>query len=243
MVTLAVGVGLVVALAGMAIAGLASDRYLPELDDARTDILLSDAAKWALFGLLCLVVVVGEGRPLSSLTGVRLAVPSFVAVVVTGVGVLFAANLLTAPVFDRLGVGGLGEGLDQFVSLSTPHRLFVALTAGVTEEALFHGYAIERLLELTGSPLLAGTASFLAFTFGHVVGWDRGAVARIAVPALVTTALYLLVRDVVALMAIHALNDAVGLLLVDRLADGGAGPPASAATADADSSDGAGPTQ
>ncbi|ELZ73785.1 CPBP family intramembrane metalloprotease [Haloferax sp. Atlit-10N] len=213
MVTVAVLGGLAVALFGMAVAGLLADRYLSEPDDLRADLLVSDANKWAVFALLCGYVLVVEGRPLSSMTGRSLDPLAFVAVVGGGVFLLFAANAVTTPVFDRLGVGGLDEGMTGLASLSVRHRLFVAGTAGVTEQVLFHGYAVERLLELTGSPLLAGGVSFAAFTASHAVGWERGAVARIAVPALLTTVVYLLVRDVVALACIHALNDAVGLLL------------------------------
>ncbi|KAB1192815.1 CPBP family intramembrane metalloprotease [Haloferax sp. MBLA0076] len=211
--------GLFIALAGVSLVGVAIDRYVPDPGDPRADLVLSDTGKWGVFLTLCAYVVVVEGRPLSSLTGRTLDPLSFVAVVGGGVFVLFAASVLTAPVFDRVGIGDLGDGMSQLASLSVRHRLLVAFTAGVTEEALFHGYAIERLLEATGSPLLAGSVSFVAFTASHALGWDRGAVARIAVPALLTTVMYLLVRDVVALMAIHALNDAAGLLLARRIQD------------------------
>ncbi|AFK17833.1 hem operon protein [Haloferax mediterranei ATCC 33500] len=211
--------GLVVALGGMSIVGLVTDRYLSEPDNLRTDLLVSDANKWVVFALLCSYVILVEGRQLSSMTGRALDPLSFVAVVGGGVFALFAANALTAPLFDRFEVGGLGNDMSEFTSLSIRHRLFVAATAGITEEVLFHGYAIERLLDVTGSPLIAGGVSFVAFTASHAVGWDRGAVARIAVPALLTTVMYLLVRDVVVLVAIHALNDAVGLLLVGSVRD------------------------
>ncbi|KAB1197635.1 MULTISPECIES: type II CAAX prenyl endopeptidase Rce1 family protein [Haloferax] len=211
--------GLTIALAGLSLVGVGVDRYLPDIDDPRTDLLVSDLSKWGVFALLCGYVVLVEGRPLSSLSGRSLDPLSFVAVVGGGLAVLFVASVATAPFFDRIGVGDLDGGLSQLGSLSLRHRLFVALTAGVTEEALFHGYAIERLLEATGNPLLAGGVSFAAFTASHAMGWNRGAVVRIAVPALLTTVIYLLVRDVVALMAIHALNDAAGLLLVRSTPD------------------------
>ncbi|ELZ95202.1 hem operon protein [Haloferax mucosum ATCC BAA-1512] len=219
MVSVEVLGGLAIALGGMSAVGLVTDRYLSEPDDFRADLLVSDANKWIVFALLCSYVVFVEGRSLSSMTGRTLDPLSFVAAVGGGVVVLFAANAVTAPLFDRFGVGSLDDDIADFTSLSVRHRLFVATTAGITEEVLFHGYAIERLLELTGSPLLAGGVSFLAFAASHAVGWDREAVARIAVPALLTTAMYLLVRDVVVLVAIHALNDAVGLLLAGSVRD------------------------
>ncbi len=201
----------------MPAVSLVTDRIGIEGDDFRADLLVSDASKWAVFLLLCGFVVFVEGRPLSSISGRSLDPLAFVAAVGGGVILLFAASAVATPIFERFGIGGVNDEMTRFGSLSVPHRLGVAATAGITEEALFHGYAIERLLEATGSPLIAGSISFVAFTLGHVVGWDRDSVVRIAVPALVTTLFYLLIRDVVALMAIHALNDAVGLLLAGSI--------------------------
>ncbi|SEK98122.1 CPBP family intramembrane glutamic endopeptidase [Haloferax larsenii] len=215
--------GLAIALAGMPFAGLVVSRYRASPPDTRRDLLASDAVKWLLLAVLCGYVVFVEGRPLSSMTGRSFDPSSFAIIVVTGTIVLFTASAVTTPLFNRFGVGGLEGEMSQLTSLSRRQRIFVAVTAGVTEEALFHGYAIERLLELTGNPLLAGGISFVAFTLGHAVGWNRGAVARIAVPALLTTVLYLIVRDVVALMAIHSLNNVASLLLAGAIATDSSG--------------------
>ena len=184
--------------------------------------------KWVIPGLL-LVIVALEGNSLASI-GWRIdSVERLIFQIGVGLAVMLGMNILFSPLWARVGDGGesLAAGLGTFASLSIPERLFVALTAGATEETAFHGYALERLLALTGNVPLSGGIAFLAFTLGHTGDtWDRDAVARIAQPALVTTLLYLWFRSLPVLIAIHALNDAVGLLLADRFVvpDDGGGP-------------------
>lgn len=222
-------VGLVVALVGFELldrlrravtalsdpAGDASTRDRP-----RATALREHLWKWTIPAVL-LGVVALEGETLASI-GWRVASPEqLVSQITVGLAAMLGVNIATAPLWATVGDGGesLAAGLGAFAALSVPERLFVAITAGATEETAFHGYALERLLALTGSPPLAGGVSFLAFTLGHAGDtWDRDAVIRIAQPALVTTLLYLWFRSLPALIAIHALNDAVGLLLAERYA-------------------------
>lgn len=163
-----------------------------------------------------------EDRSLSSI-GLRSHSPRrFVVRTVVSLVVFLGANAIIEPLTDHIGEGneGLEEGLGSFAAFSIPERLFVAFTAGVTEEIMFRGYAMERLEELTGSSVIAGTISTAAFSFGHLSEtWDRSAVLRITAPWMILTVLYSRVRDLFASIAAHALNDAIGLLLADRYAD------------------------
>lgn len=208
--------GLLVALAGFELL----DRGRERLGWTGGGELSDHVWKWAVPAAL-LVVVAAEGETLASVGWRVGTVGEFVGDVAVGLAAMLGANLLMAPVWARVGDGGesLLEGIRTFASLSVPERLFVAFTAGATEEFAFHGYAVERLLALTGSYPLAGFVSFLAFTLGHHgETWDRHAVVRIAQPALVTTLLYLWFRSLPVLVAVHAVNDAVGLLVVGQYA-------------------------
>lgn len=136
--------------------------------------------------------------------------------------VLLGANIVTEPFWDRIGEGnkGLEEGISSYATFSIPELLFIALTAGVTEEFMYRGYAMERLTKLTGSSLFAGTVSASAFMLAHLGDiWDESATLRIAQPTVILTVLYPRVRTVSTLITAHALNDAVGLLLADRYTD------------------------
>jgi membrane protease YdiL (CAAX protease family) len=201
-------------------------------DERDTADIRDHAWKWAIPACL-LVVVAVEGATLASIGWRGESPVTFLRRVVVGVGVLFGLNVLSIPFWTRVGDRGesLAAGLGGFAALSVPERLFVAATAGATEETAFHGYTVERLLALTGSLPLAGGVGFAAFTLGHLgATWDRHAVARIAQPALVTTLLYLHFRSLPVLIAIHAVNDAVALLSAERFAaragggDAGSGP-------------------
>ena len=227
--SLLTAVGLVVALAGFRLLDLGRRAVGPWDPDssgpaARGSVatdLRAHAWKWAIPGCLLLLVAV-EGRPLASI-GWRIESPATAfRQVAFGLVALFGLHLLLAPLWTRVGDRGdsVAAGLEGFATLSIPERLFVAVTAGATEETAFHGYAIERLLALTGSVSLAGGVGFAAFAVGHLGDtWDRHAVARIAQPALVTTLLYLQFRSLPVLIAIHAVHDAAVLLLVERFAE------------------------
>ena len=232
-------VGLVVALAGFrlldrtrrAVGRRRNTAERPDRGRSAPVDLREHAWKWAIPACLLGLLLV-EGASLASI-GWRMGSPAtFLRRVGVGLVALFGVNVLSIPLWTRVGDRGasLAAGLGAFASLSVPERVFVAITAGATEETAFHGYAIERLLALTGSVPLAGGVSFVAFTLGHLGGaWDRHAVVRIAQPALVTTVLYLQFRSLPVLIAIHTLHDAVALLLAGRFAardggDGGSGP-------------------
>lgn len=205
--------GLVVALVGFESLHRLQERF------GRTDGTLADHAwKWVVPALVVLVVV-AEGKSFASIGWHVESAWTLLWQVGVGLAAMLGSNLFLAPLWARVGDGGesLAEGIGSFASLSVTERLFVAATAGVTEEIPYHGYAVERIAALTGSLPLAGVVSFLAFTLGHLgETWDRQAVLRIAQPALVTTLLYLWFRSLPALIAIHALNDAIGLLVADR---------------------------
>ena len=174
-----------------------------------------------------------EDESLSSVGWRSLSARRFAAETAAGLVVMLGANVVMGPVFERIesaeteegtdeGSGGVEAGIGSFAVFSVPERLFIAFTAGATEELLFRGYATERLLSLTGSRFLAGIVPTVVHTWGHLGGtWDRSAVLRIAQPGLLTGALYLRVRNLPVLVAVHALNDTIGLLLADRYTDDG----------------------
>ena len=225
---------LLTTLAGLALA-FAGPHLVPKLlsrggvDDALAsagadDVLISDCYKWlATLALLGWVVAV-EGRPLGSLTGRRLDTAVFLGVVVAGVAGMFAVSAAIPVVFDRLGLEGIEATMEQLSDRSIGGILVTAVTAGVTEELLYRGYAIERLIEVTGSPLFAGALSVVAFGVAHYGEyWERDQTLQITISGAVLVSLYLLTRSVLALIAIHAIHDMLGMLLTKRYAKSDAG--------------------
>lgn len=206
-------VGLVVSLFGFRLLRPLTD-HLDEADPRR------HAAKWLPAILVAAYVNIVEGRDAASL-GVRWDGPRpFLKRVALGFGAMLGANIVLGPVHERLGTEELAEGMEAFGDTGLLGKLFIAATAGVTEELLFRGYALERLDELTDSRLVAAVVTTLAFVLGHKgETWGWKSVLQIAQPAVIVTALYLRFRDLLALMTIHALNDAVGLVFAGKIFD------------------------
>ena len=92
--------------------------------------------------------------------------------------------------------------------------VFAAITAGVVEETLFRGYALERLGELTGSYTLAGICTLAIFALIHLPFWGWGPVVAFLIGGVVSTAFYVWRHDLMALIVAHALTDTLGLLLL-----------------------------
>lgn len=214
-------------LAGLALA-FVGPRLLPKLlnggglngmltSAGADDVLISDCYKWLTAVALLGWVVVVEGRPLGSVTGRRLTPVVFLGVVVAGVAGMFAVSAAIPVVFDRLGLGSIEATMEQLGERSVSAILFTAVTAGVTEELLYRGYAIERLVELTGNPLFAGALSMGAFGAVHYGEyWERDQVLQITLSGAVLVGLYLQTRSLLALIAIYAIHDALGMLLTKR---------------------------
>lgn len=184
------------------------------------DVLVSDCYKWlAAAALLCWVRFV-EGHPLGSVSGPRLEPLVLAGVVVAGVAVMFAVSAAIPVLADRLGLGGVEGTIGRLSERSTAALLFTALTAGAVEELLYRGYAIERLAEVTGSSLLAGGISIVAFGAVHYGEyWGRDQTLQITVSGAVLVGLYLVTRSLPALILIHAIHDALGMLLTKRYAE------------------------
>jgi len=211
-------VGIAFSLVGLRLLQPLSDRF----DE---DALARHALKWLPAGLLLAYSRLVEGRELESV-GIRWdGLGPYLRRVVVGTVVLLGANLVLQPLQERLpGSDTFEAELAQFTAFSLPERVFIAVTAGVTEELLFRGYATERLEELTGSRLAAAgipTAVFVVLHRGEQWSWTS--VARMAQPAVITAGLYLRFRDLLALATIHALNDIVGLVFAERFTDQSAG--------------------
>jgi membrane protease YdiL (CAAX protease family) len=177
--------------------------------------------KWLLPVAVAGYVVFVEGRTLASIGWTFAGPVPFAYHTAVGVAVLLGSAILLSPLWEYLGTAGdMSEGMAEFTDLDTAGRLFVAGSAGVTEEPPFRGYTIERVAALTGSPLVAAAASLVAFLVAHVgEQWSPAAALQMSQPTVVLIALYLWTHSLPVVMAAHALNNVVGLLLADRVAE------------------------
>ena len=101
------------------------------------------------------------------------------------------------------------------ISLPLPFRIVLVITAGICEEFLFRGFGITVLTRLIGNRWLSGLLSLAAFTVAHagLFGWTSSLLTP-CVLGLFLTLLFLLRKNLIIGMVVHALVDAIGLILV-----------------------------
>ncbi len=210
-------VGLAVALSGplLLASGPMQHVYLSFESDA-VGALVGQSFLWAVLAVALACLAFGERLPLSSVGLVAPQMRSVVAGLVVGAGVyvvLFsvAALLMQFKLFDAAKAGA------TVVSWPLWLRLFALITAGVVEEAIYRGYAIERLTALTGRRWLAALIALAAFCAAHLPFWGLGAIATPLVGGAFFTLVYLWRRDLVACMVAHIAVDSVGLLVAPAL--------------------------
>lgn len=215
-VTLPTMVGLLVALGGVAALASAAGRWLGDPAALRTRVL-EQLFLWLLLAGVLAIVLVWENRPLSSI-GVR---PGWVRSVALAAGLATFVVLVVSPAVMRIvasgGFGSVESGVAQFASLPLWFKVLAVLTAGVVEETLFRGYALERLAALLGSLWTAAAITLVLFALVHWPVWGTGGVLVVLGTAGVFTLFYVWQRDLVANVVAHVAVDAVGLVVVPAL--------------------------
>lgn len=169
---------------------------------------LGFAVYWALAACLLVLTRFGEGRPLASMGFKRLSWRMGALAVGLGVVLSLAVPLLTLLASQVLPVVESGGVTDMASHYPAGVILLSILTAGITEEVLFRGYAIERLSQLTGNLWLSGAISLLAFVLTHLSGWNLVHILGVVFPlGVIMTGLYLWQRNLGFLIIVHVLVD------------------------------------
>ena len=203
--------GLGVALGGPILLASPASKVLGDPDRLATR-LLGQLLLWALVVLILALVVFWEKQPLRS-SGWR---PLGWQSVLWGLA-LAAAFILLVPVWagalSRVGLPPSFEsGFAKLVGLPRWFLALAAVTAGVAEETLYRGYAVERLSSLTGSYWGGGLISLAVFTLAHVPSWGWGPLVIFLISGGLGTLFYVWRQDLLACIIAHALTDTVGLI-------------------------------
>ena len=168
---------------------------------------------WVSIAALYIYVLVVERRPLSSIGFRRLRWLDIPLALITGflmvAGVIFTYNVLFPLLHLKMNVGEMTK------LLNTPfwYRLLLVTRAAVAEETLFRGYPIERIIEWSGSRILAGVLTWAAFTYAHLGTWGWPQLIVAGLGGLLLTFLFLWRRNLWSNMLAHWLADAAGFLL------------------------------
>lgn len=103
-------------------------------------------------------------------------------------------------------------GVDTILSMSLPVLLGVVLTASVTEEIIFRGYAIERIRDLTGKLWIGATISFILFVIPHVAFFGPMWILYHSYTTLLIYALYLWRRNLWGCIILHVMSNMMILI-------------------------------
>lgn len=196
--------GLCIALFGIPAVTTLS-RALAADPIASTTVVAREVAILAVTGLLLWIVRRRERLPLSSI-GLRAA--GLGKSLAWGLGVAavcFAVLVACLAGFSALGIH-YGEG--QAISRALPVTLLAVIRAGISEEVLYRGFALERLQSLTGSKWIAAAVTLILFAGFHYRQGMAGIFLAFVLGA-VLTGFYLWKRNLVANIFGHFLVDFV----------------------------------
>lgn len=210
--------------AGLAIALLAGPvfiagyRALTGENHSNLQVVVRELGIFCLVALLLWLVKKRERLPLTSIglhldrLGRSLLRGLLLAIVVLAVTV--GLYLLLQQFGIHLGDSG-AEGFHPSLWVVA----LIMLRAGIAEEIFYRGYAIERLLSLTGSRWLAALVPLVVFAAAHYRQGLGGVIATFVLGGIFTI-FYLRFRDLVANITAHFLGDFV-LNVVLPLVSGG----------------------
>ena len=175
---------------------------------------------WFLAVAVVLLTLWAEKRPLSSIGWKR--PPQRLILLAVGLGVMFsiavpALTILAGMIFPADESGSI-ESVAQIPWLL---MLVSIVTAGITEEILCRGYAMERLLDWTGSKWISSIISLVFFTVLHISGWNMAHIVGVVIPlGAAMIALYWWKRNLILVIIVHIV---INLPLVFLAFSGGEG--------------------
>lgn len=208
--TLPIIVGLIVSI----ILNFFINLYLglnPKVVDYDFRIISGQISSWIIVIILLFIVLFWEKNSLKSIGIKKINAKDFIwgfLALILGFVILFVSDFL----INSLGL--LGQGNERVHLLSIPYylRIFMVITAGITEEIIFRGYIIERANMLINSLIISSIISIIAFTILHIPFWGIIGAMQVAFWAIPITILYMRSRNVIICIIIHILYDAIILI-------------------------------
>jgi uncharacterized protein len=203
-------VGLLLALIGPPTIALLTTRAFNTSSMVRANIV-GQAAMWILAALVVAVILFWERLPLSTIGFARPRAQSIILGVTTAMFLSYVATPVGTWLVAYFSLQGLDAGLTRLRGLPLPQLLVGAITAGVVEELLYRGYAIERLSSLLGRPWLGALVALACFALAHLPFWGTASALFTFVAGGVLTLLYLWRRDLAVNMLAHSVTGVVQL--------------------------------
>lgn len=207
--------GLAISLLGIP-AIVTAQRLLVPDPAASSGIVIRELAILAITAFVLWIVVAREHLPLSS---VGLRFDRVGRSIGWGIGLAVVAFVILAGVLAGYSAFGIHYGEGTSISRALPVTLLAVLRAGISEEMLYRGFALERLQSLTGSKWIAAAVTLVLFAAFHFRQGMPGVFIALVIGALFT-AFYLWKRDLLANITGHFLVDFVPNVLLPLLGAG-----------------------
>lgn len=178
-----------------------------------TRLWLSDAMKWAEATVLLLVVVFWERLPLRSIGFRRPGWRDWALIPLVVIAALIAERFIGQPILHALGARANLSALDFIHMLPWYQKVSIVVAAGVTEEVMYRGFAIERLEALSGSAWLAVLLTTGFFVGAHIPAWGWATGIQQTLITLILAGAYVWRRNIVVPIGAHLIIDALGIFL------------------------------
>jgi membrane protease YdiL (CAAX protease family) len=167
---------------------------------------------WAILALVITIIIFGEKLSLDSI-GLHAPTWGTLGWGVAGASLIEVTGSIVFPFLTRAGIVDYSKKLAVLEQWPLWLTLFAVLTAGVVEEALYRGYAIERFSWITGSYWWASAVGVVIFGLVHLPFWGRGALVWSIFAGSVFTILYVWKHDLLACMVAHVICNLKALLV------------------------------
>lgn len=205
-----IAVGLFVALILNFILNIYLGWNSDNLDD-QSNLIIGLVIQWIIVGILFILIFFWEKKSWDSI-GIRKISKTdvFWGFVVLIIG--YMSYLITDPLVRSLNLVSQSSEISGFIIIPLGLRIFMVLTAGITEEIIFRGYLIERTNYLTRNLILSAGISYFIFVVYHFPFWGVAGLIQIGVWAIPITVLYVRTRNLTTCILVHILTDAVILV-------------------------------
>ena len=207
--TAILAIGLAVSLGGPLLLVLVTKRF-----SFNSMLLPGRLLLWLFAAVVLAMAVRGDGAWRLHLGLGPLEWPDLLDAIVAIV-VMFGGAVVLQRLVQKLGFKSTAatELQKKIFSLSAPYRLFIVITAAITEEILYRGFAIGIGQQVWGSLTVAFVVSLLVFVGAHFTHGARALVTVFWI-SLIMSLLFVMTNNLLACMIVHFVVDAVGVLLV-----------------------------
>ena len=186
----------------------------PSLLDKPMKLAIGLVLQWIVVIFLLLIIFFWEKKSLNSI-----GIKKITKMDVIWGFVVLIIQVLSNVVIERLVIllHLVSQSSETVHVLMLPYslKIFLVLTAGITEEIIFRGYLIERINLLSGRLVFSAIISYFVFVIFHIPFWGFGGAIQMAVWTIPITILYVRRRNLTTCIFVHLLYD--GAILVPML--------------------------